>query len=276
VADNGPVLSLRQRIPVAQRVDCSALTPERLAGSSVAQVERLPLRLGRVEVPLAEIFTVAGEAGSTLRFELSQPHFDRIGAALAGGSIEVAGDAGAYAGIGMRAGRLDIEGSAGAFAGCSMSGGSIVVRRDAGDLLGAPLPGEHKGMSGGSIVVLGSAGARAGDHMRRGTIVIDGDAGDYAGARMGGGTLAVLGGCGVRPGYGMRRGTLLFLGEAPRTGATFADCGAHRLGFLALLARDWKALPSRIASLERADCVARRWMGDQGFGGQGELLHWPG
>ena len=56
----------------------------------------------------------------------------------------------------------------------------------------------------------------------------------------------------------------------------FNDAGELPLGFLVLLARSWKELPSRFASLSRLSTRVRRWVGDLAFGGQGELIHWPG
>jgi formylmethanofuran dehydrogenase subunit C len=113
--------------------------------------------------------------------------------------------------------------------------------------------------------------------MRRGLVLVEGDCGSYCGARMQGGTIALLGKAGARPGFAMRRGTLLFAGEAPPApGASFNDAGELPLGFLVLLLRSWGGLPSRFAQLQRPSTRVRRWIGDLGFGGQGELIHWPG
>jgi formylmethanofuran dehydrogenase subunit C len=93
---------------------------------------------------------------------------------------------------------------------------------------------------------------------------------------MQGGTIATLGACGARPGFAMRRGSLVFAGPPPSPGPTFNDAGELPLGFLVLLARSWKELPSRFASLSRPSIRVRRWVGDLAFAGQGELIHWPG
>jgi len=84
------------------------------------------------------------------------------------------------------------------------------------------------------------------------------------------------GACGARPGFAMRRGSLVFAGPPPSPGPTFNDAGELPLGFLVLLARSWKELPSRFASLSRPSIRVRRWVGDLAFAGQGELIHWPG
>jgi formylmethanofuran dehydrogenase subunit C len=146
----------------------------------------------------------------------------------------------------------------------------IQVGGDAGEFAGGAIPGDHAGMRGGTLLICGNAGARAGDRMRRGTLLIEGNAGDYLASRMIAGTVAVLGSVGRLPGYAMRRGTILLLtpSEIP---ATFNDCGIHPLGFLTLLIRSWKQLPSRFSSLPDSVRV-QRYMGDLANDGRGEIL----
>jgi formylmethanofuran dehydrogenase subunit C len=267
-------LTLRLRARPRFRIDVSMLTLDQLAGQTAAAIARFELPLGRRMTPLGELFDVSGEPGDTLVFEGDCGRLDRMGAGLAAGVIRVEGDAGAYVGLAMRGGEIVVSGSVDAYAACGLAGGMLRIGGSAGDFLGAALPGEHRGMRGGIVIVRGNVADRAGDHMRRGLMLIEGNCGDYCGARMGGGTIAIAGRCGQRPGYAMRRGTLLFRGDPPAPGPTFNDCGAQPLGFLSLLARAWRD-SSRFAALAASDVQARRWLGDLGFGGQGELLHWP-
>jgi len=269
-------LVLRLREEPLLRLDLSPLTPERLADLSLDAVERLPLAYGRRKMPVAEWFDVRGEVGPQIRIEGACSRLDRIGANMQKGTIRVEGDAGAYLGIGMRGGRIELHGNADAYAASGMTGGVLRIAGKAGDFLGGALAGEHRGMRGGVVIVSGRLGDRAGDHMRRGLILAEGSCGDYCGARMQGGTIAVLGDCGTHPGFAMRRGTLLFAGPAPSPGPTFNDAGELPLGFLVLLARSWREIPSRFASLQRVSTRVRRWIGDLAFRGQGELIHWPG
>jgi formylmethanofuran dehydrogenase subunit C len=269
-------LTLRLRSAPSFRLDLSALTPERLSGQSAEAVARLELKHGRRVTPVGEWFDVRGAPGPRLVIEADGTRLDRIGADMTGGDIRIEGNAGAYLGIGMRGGRIELSGNADAYAACGLAGGTLKIGGDAGDFLGAALPGDHKGMRGGVVIVGGRLGDRAGDHMRRGLILVEGGAGSYCGARMQGGTIALLGGCGMRPGFSMRRGTLVFAGPPPVPGPTFNDAGELPLGFLVLLKRGWAELPSRFAKLERASTRVRRWIGDLAFGGQGELIHWPG
>jgi formylmethanofuran dehydrogenase subunit C len=267
---------LRLRTPPAFRLDLSPLTPERLAGQSVDSIARLPLACGRRSLALGEWFDVHESGGDGLVIEGDGARLDRIGAGLQDGQIRVEGNAGAYLGFGMRGGRINVAGNVDAYAASGLAGGVVTIGGDAGDYLGAALPGEHRGMRGGVVIVGGRAGDRAGDHMRRGLILAEAGCGDYCGSRMQGGTIATLGPCGARPGYAMRRGTLVFCGPAPAPGPAFNDGGELPFGFLVLLARSWRELPSRFASLRRPSTRVHRWVGDLGFGGQGELIHWPG
>jgi formylmethanofuran dehydrogenase subunit C len=268
-------ITLRLRAQPPARLDLSPLTPQALAGQPVEAVARLPLACGRRSLPLGEWFDVRASSADAIVIEGDAARLDRIGAGLQDGMIRVEGNAGAYVGLGMRGGRIEVSGSVDAYAACGLAGGVVTIGGDAGDWLGAALPGEHRGMRGGVVIVGGRAGDRAGDHMRRGLILTEAGCGDYCGSRMQGGTLATLGPCGARPGYAMRRGTLVFGGAAPAPGPTFNDAGRLPLGFLVLLARSWKELPSRFASLRWPSTRAHRWVGDLAFGGQGELLHWP-
>ena len=269
-------LVLRLRAAPALRLDLSPLTPERLAGQTADAIARLPLAYGRLRLPAGEWFDVRGSVGAQILIEGDGARLDRIGAGMKDGLIRVEGNAGAYLGLGMRGGRIEVSGSVDAYAASGLAGGLVRIEGDAGDFVGAALPGEHRGMRGGVVIVGGRLGDRAGDHMRRGLILAEGTCGDYCGARMQGGTIATLGACGARPGFAMRRGTVLFAGPGPSPGPTFNDAGELPLGFLGLLARSWKDLPSRFASLSRPSTRVRRWVGDLAFGGEGELLHWPG
>ncbi len=262
--------TLRDR-PV-QRVDLAALTIDRLTGMTTAQVAALPLPSGNRTIAAGELFTITGQPGDSLEIVGSTDRLDRIGQGMTRGSIHVRGDAGAYLGAGLDGGTLEVEGSAGPYAATGMRSGMIHIRGNAGDFLAGAIPGEHRGMQGGTVVVRGDAGDRAGDRMRRGMLLIEGNAGDYCASRMVAGTIAVSGRIGRSPGVAMRRGTLLLLQRPAELLPTFNDCGEFPLSFLTLLVRSWRALPGSYASLSEAGLRVRRFMGDVGNGGRGEIL----
>lgn len=271
---SGLVLTLREA--PKQRVDVSPLTPTALAGKKPAEVAAITLLCGNRRIRADALFDIAGtmvmpgDEGS-VTIKKATTRLDRIGAGMKAGTISVEGDAGAYAGFGMTGGVIEISGSAGVFTASTMEGGEIRIGGDVGDFLGAALPGERVGMRGGVVKVFGDAGARAGDQLRRGMLLIAGDAGPYCGARMIAGTILVLGKTGDRIGFGMRRGTILLAHAPAQMLATFNDCGQHELQFLRLLTQHIGGAKP-FAALKRFGDRVRRYAGDRGVGGQGEIL----
>lgn len=267
-------LVLTAKTAPRQRVDLSSLIPERLRSLSNADIGNGKLPSGNRQIPVGDLFTIAGEAGDEIVIRGATSGFDFIGRDMNEGRLTVEGDAGAYLGQGMRGGTLRITGGAGPWAASSMAGGRLEIGGDAGDFLGGAVPGAMKGMGGGIVIVRGNAGDRAGDRMRRGIIVVAGGVGAYAGSRMIAGTLAVLGGAvGDYPGFAMKRGTLLLVQMPQRSLPSFADCGAHDLAFLRLLGHA-VADGACSASLSRLGTRARRLVGDMATDGKGEVLVW--
>jgi len=270
---SGLVLTLRA--PPKQRVDLSALTPDRLQGVDAAAIAKLSLQCGNRPIAVGELFTITSGDPDDLRLVGDCGRFDRIGAEMTSGAITVEGDAGAYLGHAMRGGRMHVRGNAGVGAAQEMRGGEIAIDGDAGDFLGGARPGEMKGMSGGLAIVRGNAGDRVGDRMRRGTIIVDGNLGAYAASRMIAGTVIALGpAVGPYPGFAMKRGSLILLGRPDRMLPTFADCGRHDLTFLRLLFRSLKGRSPHVDELSSRPPIVQRLAGDQSVGGKGEILLW--
>ncbi|PWC46306.1 formylmethanofuran dehydrogenase subunit C [Azospirillum sp. TSA6c] len=264
------VLSFRLRGPLTGRIDASPLLPHRLAELALSEIAALPLRLGRGHVVVGDLFDLSGNPGDIVELE-GDERLDFVGAGMTGGTIRVAGPVGHRAGTGMSGGSLLVEGSAGLAAGASMRGGELIVRGDAGNELGGALPGERAGMTGGRILVHGACGDRAGERMRRGLIAVGGDAGAYGALHMTAGSLLIGGRPGAFTGHGMRNGTILFRGEIdPLPG--FADCGLNQLPFLSLLDNHLSGLNEAPPTCRGLTGRARRWLGDRGFGGRGEIL----
>jgi formylmethanofuran dehydrogenase subunit C len=260
--------SLRE--PPAQRLDLSSLTPQNLAGKTVAEIERIEVGMTRVRVTAGDVFRIReGDPGSIL-IEGGAERFDRVAMGLTGGSIRVEGEVGVEAGRLMSGGQLTIRGAAGPFAGSGMKGGTLTIEGDAGERLGGPLSGETVGMSGGVLHVRGDAGERAGDRLRRGFILIEGQAGAYAGSRMIAGTLAIGGAAGELPGYLMGRGTILLGRGATLFSPTFGDCGEHDLVAARLLADYVAQASAKLARLFRRPL--RRLAGDLAALGKGEIF----
>ncbi len=254
----------------AQRLDLSPLTPQNLAGKSVAEIASLELQTTRVRVTAGDVFRIReGDPGAIL-IEGGSARLDRVGMGVSAGSIRIEGEVGVEAGRLMSGGQLIIRGDAGPFAGSGMKGGTLIIDGDAGERLGGPLSGETVGMSGGVLHVRGEAGERAGDRLRRGVILIEGRAGAYAGSRMIAGTLAIGGEAGDLPGYLMGRGTILLGRGATLLSPTFGDCGEYELVAARLLAGYIAQTSAKLADLFRRPL--RRLAGDLAALGKGEIL----
>lgn len=266
-------LTFTLRTPVAQRIDVSSITPDRLAGLNVDSISRLPMHLGNRSVELGEVFSVAGSDTESMVLR-GGGTLDHVGQGMTHGTLHVEGDAGAYAGADMQGGELVVNGSVGLLAACAMRGGELKVGGNAGDFLGGARVGEMRGMRGGLVAVAGNAGDRVGDRMRRGAILVGGDCGSYCASRTIAGTIAVFGRIGSRAGYSMTRGTLLGSHEPAHMLSTFNECGTFELGFLRLLSRQWAGLGAPFDQWASRTPRVQRWMGDIGASGKGEILVW--
>jgi formylmethanofuran dehydrogenase subunit C len=158
-------------------------------------------------------------------------------------------------------------------AGLAMRGGEILIDGGAGDRLGGAEPGARRGMSGGEILVSGSVGEEAGMRLRRGLIVIGGSTGADLARDMIAGTLVVFGRSGPRPAVGNKRGSLVALGgiDVP---STYRPSCVYEPPFVRLLmtylARRYGAPISHALISGRY----RRYCGDAGVPGKGEILEW--
>jgi formylmethanofuran dehydrogenase subunit C len=263
-------LTLTARPPF--RLSLDGITPDRVAGLAVSELERLPLAQGNRRGVLGDWFGVAAEGGPADRLVIAggDDRLDDVGAGMAGGELVIEGDVGAGAGGAMTGGILRIAGSVGYGAATAMRGGEMHISGDAGDRLGGALPGERSGMSEGIVVLAGSAGSSVGDRMRRGLIVVAGAVGPFCAARMLAGTIIVGGAIGEQPGVAMRRGSLVALAGTAQPAPGFADCGITDLTMLRLIGRflarrGLTALGDRVGPL-------RRRIGDLAQNGKGEIL----
>jgi formylmethanofuran dehydrogenase subunit C len=262
-------LTFTLKISPRQRIDCSPLTPDLLAGKASNDIGAILLQCGNQQLRTDFVFDISGNDASHIEFRNSNGKLDYIGAHMSTGSITVHGNAGSYLGLQMKNGQLSVQGNADAFAACGMAGGMLHVHGNVGDFVGGALPGERKGMRGGTVIVTGNAGDRAGDQMRRGLLLIEGNAGQYCASRMLAGTIGVMGTVGDYVGFGMKRGTLLLF-KRPDFHATIQDCGHHTLPFLKLMFKSFSTLPSKFASVEQDR--AQKFGGDLANDGKAEIL----
>ena len=111
-----PLIFTAQDVLPAQRMDISALTPQRLAGLPLKEIMTLSLPCGKRRLSVADVFTVQGEDTANIIIKGAVSRFDRMGATMSEGSLMVEGDAGAYLGQGMTGGLITVKGAVGIFA----------------------------------------------------------------------------------------------------------------------------------------------------------------
>lgn len=269
------VVTLSLRSGIDGRIELDGFSPDRLADLSALEIAALPVWMGRRACVLGDVFDVRGERSARVRVEGDCSTVDDLGAGMTGGELTVAGDAGHRVGAGMSGGRVDVLGNVGDDAGIGMRGGALRVHGDAGHRLGAAAPGAAKGMTGGEVVVSGSVATEAAAHARRGLVVVMGDVGPDAARAMIAGSLVAFGRVGLNPGSGNKRGSIVALGglAVPATYAyacTFEP--PHiRLTMTYLRRRYGLAIDDRAVHGRY-----RRYCGDAGAPGKGEILEWVG
>lgn len=251
-------------------LEAEAITPDRLAGLSEADVAALSVQLGNEKAALGDFFRVTGTSNGELRLEGDLSRVKLIGAGMTDGRIVISGSVGMHVGAGMRGGEIVVEGDAGDWAGAEMIGGRLLIKGNAGHMVGSGYRGSPKGMQGGEIIVYGNAGNEIGGTMRRGLIAIGGDAGDFAGVNMLAGTIVVLGHLGWRAGAGMKRGTIISMHEAQLL-PTFSYACTYRATFLRVYLRHLRSLGLPIDDAQ-LNGFYRRWSGDAVELNRGEIL----
>jgi formylmethanofuran dehydrogenase subunit C len=248
-------LVAKLKVKLSQRADLSEVLAEpwtALSPNDMAERIVYLERDGRVS--LGDLFDIEGEPGDRIEFSGDLDQADRLGAGLQAGEVVVHGNVGREAGLAMAGGILDIDGNAGPRAGA------------------APL-GYKRGMAGGEMIVRGSAGPEAGALMRRGLLVIGRTAGSLAGRGMIAGTLVILGAAGPDAGLWSKRGSVVALGKItpPETYAYACTYQPIHLRLVLTRLRDRYRLPIQRKHLTG---LYQRYSGDLAELGKGEILAW--
>jgi formylmethanofuran dehydrogenase subunit C len=263
-------LTLTLREAPAAQVLAEPLRPDRLAGLSGREIERLALRYGNRRVPLGELFAVSGAGSEEVRVVGELHRLRGLGAGMTAGRLTVAGSAGPHVGAGMSGGEIVVDGDAGDWAGAEMRGGRLVVHGSAGRRLGGAYAGSRAGMRGGEIRVHGNAGEEAGAGLRRGLVAVAGRVGAAAGLNALAGTIVAFGPVGAHAGAGMRRASIVAMAGADLL-PTYALACTYRPPFLRLLHRRLRELGMPVAD-DQIDGLYARWSGDGVELGRGEIL----
>ncbi len=248
-------LLARLKSPLQQRADFSEVLADPWITLSAGEMAQRAVYLERDgRVLLGDLFELQGEPGGRIRFVGDLENGDRLGA-------------------GLKQGEVIVEGSVGSEAGLAMAGGALDITGDAGPRAGAAPLGYKRGMTGGELIVRGSAGAEAGASMRRGLLAIVGSAGDKAGFAMIAGTVIAFGSAGAESGLWSKRGSLIALGAIlpPRT---YAYACTYEPAFVRLMLTRL-GLRYRLPVQQRhLTGLYRRYSGDLAELGKGEILEW--
>jgi formylmethanofuran dehydrogenase subunit C len=143
------------------KVNCSALTPSKLAGLSKKQILEITLN-NRIKV--IDLFEINGDNFEDVIFKNSTSQLDYIGHKMTKGSITIEGDCGDFLGANMRNGSIICHGNAGDRVGDQMRRGLILIDGNAGDYAASR-------MIAGTIGVYGIVGNFVGFNMKRGTLL---------------------------------------------------------------------------------------------------------
>jgi formylmethanofuran dehydrogenase subunit C len=239
----------------AEPADFSAVLAGAWTALAPAELARRTVVVGRRgELPLGDVCEVTGTPDGTIRFTGDLSRVTRLGAGLTEGAVVVEGSVGDEVGLGM-------------------AGGSIEVRGDAGEGAGGAAPEARRGMTGGELVVHGSAGASAGALMRRGLLAIGGAVGHHAGAGMIAGTLVSFGEVGAAAGLWSKRGSIVALAGVtiPSTYRYACIYQPIHLRLTLIRLRSRYGLP---AGEHHLFGHYRRYSGDLADLGKGEILVW--
>jgi formylmethanofuran dehydrogenase subunit C len=248
-------LVARLKSPLRQRADFSEVLAEPWTTLPARDLARRPVYLERDgQVQLGELFEIAGDPDGHIRFSGGMDSVDRLGAGLSQGEVIVDGNVGREAGLAMAGGSLDIAGDAGPRAGA------------------APL-GFKRGMTGGELIVRGSTGPEAGAAMRRGLLVIARSAGERAGLGMIAGSVVVFGAAGRDTGLWSKRGSVVALGKITPP-ATYSYGCTYQPIVLRLMLTRLSAKYRLSVPRKHFTGLYRRYSGDMAELGKGEILEW--
>jgi formylmethanofuran dehydrogenase subunit C len=155
-------LTLTLKKNLTFKVDCSQLTPDKLAGMSLDKILEITLTNN---LKVIDLFKVSGDSLEQIVFKKSTSELDFIGHKMLRGHITIEGDCGDFLGANLHGGSIVCTGHAGDRVGDKMRRGLILIDGSAGDYCGSQ-------MIAGTIGVFEKVGKYAGFGMKRGTILL--------------------------------------------------------------------------------------------------------
>jgi formylmethanofuran dehydrogenase subunit C len=240
---------------LAERGDFGEVFAQPWTALSAQEMAERPVYLERRDrVRLGDLFDLTGEPGGRIRFVGDLANADRLGAGLTEGEVIV-------------------DGSVGREAGLALAGGSLDIKGDAGPRAGAAPLGYKRGMTGGELIIRGSAGPEAGAGMRRGLLTISKTAGERTGLGMIAGTVVVFGTAGQETGLWSKRGSVVALGQITPP-PTYSFACTYQPIILRLMLTRLSVRYGLSVQRKHLTGLYRRYSGDMAELGKGEILEW--
>jgi formylmethanofuran dehydrogenase subunit C len=184
-------------------LEADVISPDILAGKTVAEIKKLILFYGNESVKLGDFFDVTGKStnpkDTKIIIDGDVSNVKRIGEKMTDGEIIINGNVGMHVGNQMEGGKITVNGNADDWAGAMLKGGELEITGDAGNYTGAAYRGFWIGMENGSIKVGGKIGresmlwARSSKGAEQYPILMCGAAGSFLGMHNHGGTIVVEG-----------------------------------------------------------------------------------
>ncbi|MGR8950165.1 MAG: formylmethanofuran dehydrogenase subunit C [Gammaproteobacteria bacterium] len=273
------IVALTLKVDDKFRIDCRELLPENLCALNAEEIAQRKILIGSgaTQKPISELFDISVEPAesvgeSCLKLHNTNTQLHHVGAGMSGGRILVSGDVGDYVGHGLNNGEVIVNGNAGDFVGSGQADGLIHIKGSVGNYAGGAADTEMQGLKGGTLVISGTSGQYLGYKMRRGIIVAQDSVAEHCANNMIAGTIILGNQCGAHLGLGMRRGTVIFLEKTEIALPTFNLCGSFSLPFLTVLRHHLHSINHHAAMRLAKIRTVRRFCGDLGYDGQGEVL----
>jgi len=216
-------------------LEAEEISPDNLAGKTVAQIKKLELFYGNEIVNLSDFFDVSGKStdvkDTTIIIEGDLSNVKRIGEKMTNGEIIINGDVGMHVGNQMKGGKITVNGNAGDWAGAMLKGGELEINGDAGNYIGAAYRGFWVGMENGIIKVKGKIGresmlwARSSKGAGKFPMLKCSTAEAFLGMHNHGGTIIVEGDVDLYVGADQARGQIIIKGKAPRLLPSYKKIG---------------------------------------------------
>jgi formylmethanofuran dehydrogenase subunit C len=236
-------VQLRLKEELKLPLEAEVLAPDVIGVLSRAEIQELPVMLGKRLCRLSDFFEVEGERSRCLELHGNLSKVKWIGRGMSGGSIAIHGNAGMHLGAAMSGGSIVVHGNTADWLGAEMLGGRIRIHGNAGGQVGAAYRGSRKGMRGGTILIDGNAGLEV---------------------------AMLCGRAGLRSGAWMSRGTIIVL-EPLQLLPTFVYACTYEPDFLRLITKELS--DSGLNDLGQAwNYQVKRYVGDTSGLGKGEIL----